>query len=70
MCNLMGNWLKASGLDDAGVNNMVDDHIKSIITEVFDPKKADTIFSDQQVNLFLTLIFIFDYLFVFFFFFF
>lgn len=49
MCNLMGNWLKASGMDDAGVNTLVEDNIKSIITEVFDPKKADTIFSEQQV---------------------
>ncbi len=49
MCNLMCNWLKSSGVEDAEVNRMVEDEIKTIITEVFDPKKADTIFSEQQV---------------------
>lgn len=51
MCNLMCNWLKSSGLDDASVNTIVEDQIKTIITEVFDPKKADTIFSEQQVSI-------------------
>lgn len=50
MCNLMCNWLTASGLEDSAVNGIVEDQIKTTIGEVFDPKKADTIFSEQQVN--------------------
>jgi negative elongation factor C/D len=46
MCNLMCHWLKLSGVDDPTVNKMVEDQLKSIIMEKFDPKKADTIFTE------------------------
>ncbi|CAG0882404.1 unnamed protein product [Darwinula stevensoni] len=47
MANLMAEWLILTGASIQDVQTMVEDHLKRMITKVFDPKKADTIFTDE-----------------------
>jgi len=52
MCNMIGDWLvKLSGDQEAGkeaVHQMIEGHLKSLLLERFDPKKADSIFSEKE----------------------
>eukprot|EP01133_Synstelium_polycarpum_P001074 gene1074-1217_t len=50
MCNLLCSWLAVSGLSKEAVTASFKNHLKDIIMERFDPKKADTIFSSNVVS--------------------
>ncbi|XP_033103841.1 negative elongation factor D-like [Anneissia japonica] len=45
--NLFAEWLITTGVNPTEVQQMVEDHLKSLIIKHFDPKKADKIFSDE-----------------------
>ncbi|XP_064640756.1 negative elongation factor D-like [Lineus longissimus] len=45
--NLLAEWLISAGADIKGVQELVEDHLKQMILKHFDPKKADSIFSDE-----------------------
>ncbi|CAG0912356.1 unnamed protein product [Notodromas monacha] len=47
MANLMAEWLILTGYTIEEVQRMVEDHMKELVTKVFDPKKADTIFTEE-----------------------
>jgi hypothetical protein len=49
MCNLLCNWLRMIGLSDTAIQTLVEDHIKNLILQKFDPRKADTIFDEGSV---------------------
>lgn len=51
MANLLSFWLKISGLDEEVVQSTVEKHLKQMVIQHFDPKKADTIFSEGAVKL-------------------
>lgn len=62
MCNLLIHWLRTSGVEENEIDQLIEQYIKEQILENFDPKKADTIFSEGQVILgffFLQLVLIF-----------
>ncbi|KAL5268651.1 hypothetical protein ACHWQZ_G002490 [Mnemiopsis leidyi] len=40
-------WLEFCGESTSGIESMVEDHVKDLLEEHFDPKKADTIFSEE-----------------------
>lgn len=40
-------WLEFCGESNSNIENMVESHVKDLLEEHFDPKKADTIFSDE-----------------------
>lgn len=40
-------WMFVSGVDIKIVQEMVENHLKSMIMKHFDPKKADSIFTDE-----------------------
>eukprot|EP01117_Protostelium_nocturnum_P012647 TRINITY_DN4655_c0_g1_i3.p2 TRINITY_DN4655_c0_g1~~TRINITY_DN4655_c0_g1_i3.p2 ORF type:complete len:569 (-),score=175.29 TRINITY_DN4655_c0_g1_i3:1490-3196(-) len=46
MSNLLGEWLAFSGMSEEEISKTVGDSVRSHITKIFDPKKADTIFSE------------------------
>ncbi|GAM22594.1 hypothetical protein SAMD00019534_057680, partial [Acytostelium subglobosum LB1] len=45
MCNLLCSWMSCTGVSNETILATVKGHLKDIIMEKFDPKKADTIFS-------------------------
>lgn len=45
--NLLAEWLIQAGVDIKVVQEMVENHLKSMIVKHFDPKKADSIFTDE-----------------------
>ncbi|XP_070575562.1 negative elongation factor D-like [Ptychodera flava] len=45
--NLFAEWLISTGVNAAEVQQMVENHMKTLILKHFDPKKADSIFSDE-----------------------
>ncbi|KAL4235100.1 hypothetical protein ACF0H5_006738 [Mactra antiquata] len=45
--NLMAEWMIQVGVDIKEVQEMVESHLKEMIIRTFDPKKADSIFSDE-----------------------
>ncbi|XP_077982594.1 negative elongation factor D-like [Glandiceps talaboti] len=45
--NLFAEWLISTGVNAAEVQQMVENHMKGLILKHFDPKKADSIFSDE-----------------------
>nr|XP_054748245.1 negative elongation factor D-like [Lytechinus pictus] len=45
--NLLAEWLIFTGVNPTEVQQMVEDHLKVLIVKHFDPKKADTIFSEE-----------------------
>lgn len=45
--NLMAEWLIMAGMKISEVQGLVEDHLKEMIIKHFDPKKADTIFTDE-----------------------
>ena len=44
-------WLEFCGESTSGIESMVEDHVKDLLEEHFDPKKADTIFSEEGKDL-------------------
>ncbi|XP_064599061.1 negative elongation factor D-like [Liolophura sinensis] len=45
--NLLAEWLIQAGADIREVQEMVESHLKNMVLRHFDPKKADSIFSDE-----------------------
>ena len=45
--NLLAEWMIQAGVDIKDVQEMVENHLKEMIFKTFDPKKADSIFSDE-----------------------
>uniref|UniRef100_H2ZKV4 Negative elongation factor C/D n=1 Tax=Ciona savignyi TaxID=51511 RepID=H2ZKV4_CIOSA len=45
--NLLAEWLIMCGLAPTEVQDLVEDHLKDLLLKHFDPKKADTIFTDE-----------------------
>ncbi|XP_078330044.1 negative elongation factor D-like isoform X3 [Crassostrea virginica] len=45
--NLLAEWLIQAGVDIKIVQEMVENHLKTMIMKHFDPKKADSIFTDE-----------------------
>ncbi|XP_052815381.1 negative elongation factor D-like isoform X1 [Mya arenaria] len=45
--NLLAEWMIQAGVDIKEVQEMVESHLKEMIIRTFDPKKADSIFSDE-----------------------
>lgn len=43
----MAEWMIQVGVDIKEVQEMVENHLKEMIIRTFDPKKADSIFSDE-----------------------
>lgn len=51
MANMLAEWLILAGVSVPDVQAMVENHLKDMIVKTFDPKKADTIFSEEgEVN--------------------
>jgi negative elongation factor C/D len=47
MANLLAEWLILAGVNVTDVQAMVENHLKDMILKTFDPKKADTIFTEE-----------------------
>lgn len=47
MANLLAEWLILAGVCVTDVQAMVENHLKDMILRTFDPKKADTIFTEE-----------------------
>ncbi|KAF5276517.1 hypothetical protein FQA39_LY06586 [Lamprigera yunnana] len=47
MANLIAEWLIIGGVKVQDVQAMVENHLKDMILRTFDPKKADTIFTEE-----------------------
>ncbi|GBP11773.1 Negative elongation factor D [Eumeta japonica] len=47
MANLLAEWLILGGVKVTEVQAMVENHLKDMILKTFDPKKADTIFTEE-----------------------
>lgn len=47
MANLLAEWLILGGVRVTDVQAMVENHLKDMILKTFDPKKADTIFTEE-----------------------
>ncbi|XP_018331168.1 negative elongation factor D [Agrilus planipennis] len=47
MANLIAEWLIIGGVKVQDVQAMVENHLKDMILKTFDPKKADTIFTEE-----------------------
>ncbi|KAK9877835.1 hypothetical protein WA026_020067 [Henosepilachna vigintioctopunctata] len=47
MANLIAEWLIIGGVKVQNVQAMVENHLKDMILKTFDPKKADTIFTEE-----------------------
>ncbi|KAF6200522.1 hypothetical protein GE061_004965 [Apolygus lucorum] len=47
MANLVAEWLIIGGVRVNNVQAMVENHLKEMILKTFDPKKADTIFTEE-----------------------
>ncbi|XP_041375762.1 negative elongation factor D-like isoform X1 [Gigantopelta aegis] len=45
--NLLAEWLIQAGVSIEAVQELVENHLKSLIIKHFDPKKADSIFTDE-----------------------
>ncbi|CAN7997734.1 unnamed protein product [Ixodes hexagonus] len=45
--NLLAEWLIMAGMKITEVQGLVEDHLKQMILKHFDPKKADSIFTDE-----------------------
>lgn len=54
MANLLAEWLILADVRVTDVQAMVENHLKDMILRTFDPKKADTIFTEEgEVSSFL-----------------
>lgn len=47
MANLLAEWLISGGVNVTAVQAMVENHLKDMVLKTFDPKKADTIFTEE-----------------------
>ena len=47
MANLLAEWLISGGVSVTAVQAMVENHLKDMVLKTFDPKKADTIFTEE-----------------------
>lgn len=47
MANLLAEWLISGGVSVTSVQAMVENHLKDMVLKTFDPKKADTIFTEE-----------------------
>lgn len=47
MANLLAEWLISGGVSVSAVQAMVENHLKDMVLKTFDPKKADTIFTEE-----------------------
>lgn len=47
VANLMAEWLILAGVTVTDVQSMVENHLKDIVLKSFDPKKADSIFTQE-----------------------
>lgn len=47
MANVLADWLVVWGVEAKDVQAMVENHLKDMILKTFDPKKADTIFTEE-----------------------
>lgn len=47
MTNLLAEWLITAGVKVTDVQAIVENHLKDMILKNFDPKKADTIFTEE-----------------------
>lgn len=62
MANLLAEWLILAGVQVTDVQAMVENHLKDMILRTFDPKKADTIFTEEgEVSFYFVVIFLFTY---------
>lgn len=70
MANLLAEWLILAGVCVTDVQAMVENHLKDMILRTFDPKKADTIFTEegevklrtkQNIKHFYTIMFFFNW---------
>ena len=52
--NLLAEWMIQVGVDINEVQEMVESHLKEVIVRTFDPKKADSIFSDEGEVILIT----------------
>lgn len=58
MANLLAEWLILAGVKVTEVQAMVENHLKDMILRTFDPKKADTIFTEEgEVSFAVTAVF-------------
>lgn len=62
MANLMAEWLILAGATITDVQSMVENHLKEMILKTFDPKKADTIFTEEGEVISLSLIIYLNFL--------
>jgi hypothetical protein len=51
MCNLVCNWLRMTGVSDKTIQSLVEEHIKNLVIQNFNPRKADTIFDEGAVRI-------------------
>ena len=51
--NLLAEWLITAGMQVAEVQSLVEDHLKQMVIKNFDPKKADSIFSDEAIKVWI-----------------
>lgn len=54
MSNLLAEWLLMTDINISEVQTSVEEHLKKMIIKYFDPKKADTIFSDETSGVYHT----------------
>lgn len=47
LANMLAEWLILGGIKVTEVQAMVENHLKDMILKTFDPKKADTIFTEE-----------------------
>lgn len=47
MANMLAEWLISAGVSVTSVQAMVENHLKDMVLKTFDPKKADTIFTED-----------------------
>lgn len=61
MANLLAEWLILAGVCVTDVQAMVENHLKDMILRTFDPKRADTIFTEEgEVSVWATRSFLVD----------
>jgi len=46
MANIIAEWLKITGMSDQDISQIIKEHLKQMIIQHFDPKKADSIFEE------------------------
>eukprot|EP01103_Thecamoeba_quadrilineata_P017214 TRINITY_DN6009_c0_g1_i1.p1 TRINITY_DN6009_c0_g1~~TRINITY_DN6009_c0_g1_i1.p1 ORF type:complete len:390 (-),score=45.48 TRINITY_DN6009_c0_g1_i1:597-1682(-) len=50
MVNLLAEWLKIAGFQEDSISNLIKEHIKGLSLQKFDPRKADTIFEEDDLS--------------------